>query len=384
MISGWLHTEAGSTSVYDSSGNAVPLVGVNVDGLDFGIGNPATSPDPCGKGWSISSTSYANVPSWGFNFVRIPISWENLEPTAPTLAANGTWIHHWNAPYLKELDTVAMQFGQTHVGVIYDFAEVDVSAAFQQAPEKTQGGECEGWGNPTWLYPNITSPSTGPELAAAMCNFFSDRSEVGNNAPQPIEAMEAAEQMLAARYATNSSVIGIDMYNEPWSDSTCGSPTAIGNLLTSYYTKMGRAISQVNPHLLLVFEEPPPGLMASSPIMSSPPTISNGMYSFHIYTADWTTAQPYVQAYLRNAKSWGVPVWMGEFDAFEAGCTGTNCKLDQNWQADTQSLLAFCNSNGINWAYFSYYSLGTSLQTPVPHATILAVLRSEIPGSPRT
>jgi len=94
MISGWLHTEAGSTSVYDSSGNAVPLVGVNVDGLDFGIGNPATSPDPCGKGWSISSTSYANVPSWGFNFVRIPISWENLEPTAPTLAANGTWIHH--------------------------------------------------------------------------------------------------------------------------------------------------------------------------------------------------------------------------------------------------------------------------------------------------
>jgi hypothetical protein len=112
---------------------------------------------------------------------------------------------------------------------------------------------------------------------------------------------------------------------------------------------------------------------------TSPPAIANAMYSFHIYTPDWATAQPYVQAYLRNAKSWGVPVWMGEFNAFEAGCTGTNCKLDQNWQVDTQSLLTFVNSNGINWAYFSYYSLGTSVQTPVAHSLILAALRSEIP-----
>ena len=379
MISGWLHTVPGSTKVYDSSGNVIPLVGINVDGLDFGTGNPATSPDPCGRGWGIPTTSFANVSKWGFNFIRIPISWGNLEPTAPTLLANGTWTHHWNTQYLKELDTVTYQFGRTHIGIIYDFAQVDVSAAFQQAPEKEQGGECEGWGNPIWLYPNITSPTTVPQMTAALCNFFNDRSEVGNKAPAPIEAMEAAEQMLAARYATNSTVIGIDMFNEPWSDSTCGSPTAVGNLFTGYYTKMGQAIAQVNQHLLLVFEEPPPGLMTSSPVMTSPPAVANAIYSFHIYTADWASAQPYVQAYLHNAKSWGVPVWMGEFNAFEAGCTGANCKLDSNWQTDTQSLLNFCNTNGINWAYFSYYSLGTTVQTPVPHNQILALLQGEIP-----
>jgi hypothetical protein len=70
---------------------------------------------------------------------------------------------------------------------------------------------------------------------------------------------------------------------------------------------------------------------------------------------------------------------MGEFNAFEAGCTGANCKLDPNWQTDTQSLLDFCNTNGINWAYFSYYSLGTTVQTPVPHSQILALLQGEIP-----
>jgi len=377
-ITGWLHTTPNSTQIYDSNGNAVPLEGVNVDGLDFGTGNPSSEPDSCGKGWSIPASSYSNVPAWGFNFVRVPISWENIEPTAPTQLANGTWVHHWNTEYLDELDAVASQFGQVHIAVIFDFAQVDVSAAFQQAPEKTQGGECEGWGNPTWLYPGITSPSTSQELASALCSFFNDRSLVGNSAPLPIEAMESAEQMLAARYANNPTVIGIDMFNEPWTNSTCGSTSAIGDLFTSFYTKMGDAIGAVNPHLLLVFEEPPPGLMPASPVMSSPPAVPNAVYSFHIYTSDWATAQPYVQAYLKNARSWGVPVWLGEFDAFEAGCTGTNCNLDPGWQADTMSFLNFCNSNGINWAYFSYYSLGTGITTPVPHSQILALLRDEI------
>ncbi|MGD0637098.1 MAG: cellulase family glycosylhydrolase [Nitrososphaerales archaeon] len=379
MISGWLHTELGNTGVYNGNGSAVPLLGVDVDGLDFGTGNPATSPDSCGKGWGITASSYANVAAWGFNSVRIPISWENIEPTSPTLLSNGTWVHHWNTAYIDELDSVVKQFGSTHVAVIFDFAQVDLSAAFQQAPEQTQGGECEGWGNPIWLYPGITSPSTSAEIASAMCSFFNDRSLVGAAAPAPIEAMEAAEQMLASRYASNPTVIGIDMFNEPWFNSSCGSLTADGDLLTSFYTKMGDAIEAVNPHLLVAFEEPPPGLVKSSPIISSAPAVPNALYEFHIYTSDWSTAQPYVKAFLGNARAWGVPLWMGEFDAFEAGSTGSNSTLDPNWQADTQSLLAYCNANGINWAYFSYFSLGTNVQTPVAHPLLLALLRGALP-----
>jgi hypothetical protein len=72
---------------------------------------------------------------------------------------------------------------------------------------------------------------------------------------------------------------------------------------------------------------------------------------------------------------------MGEFDAFEAGCTGVSCKLDPHWQADTEAILSFCDSYGIGWAFFSYYSLGTPLRTPVSHSKILVVLRSEIPAA---
>jgi hypothetical protein len=180
----------------------------------------------------------------------------------------------------------------------------------------------------------------------------------------------------------NPTVVGIDMFNEPWFDTSCGSVASEGALLTSFYTRMGRSIARENPHLLLVFEDTTPGLMHSAPIMKSLPLIANAVYEFHIYTANWATAQPYVQAFLGNAENWGVPLWLGEFDAFEAGCTGSNCSLDSNWQADTLAILAFCNSEGINWAYFSYYSLGTNLRTPVSHATILATLRSEITLSP--
>ncbi|HUI01462.1 MAG TPA: cellulase family glycosylhydrolase [Nitrososphaerales archaeon] len=383
-ISGWVHTEPGSTILYNANGTAVPMVGVDVDGLDFGTGNPSTSPDACGRGYSIPSGSFSDVASWGFNSIRVPISWSNLEPTAPALLSNGTWMHHWNQAYLAELDSVVGAFGQAHVPLVLDFAQVDVSPAFQQAPEKVQGGECEGWGNPTWLYPGTTSPSNTSELASAMCSFFNDRSLVGSSAPPPIEAMEAAETSLAARYASNPEVIGVDMFNEPWFNSTCGTTKAEGDLLTSFYTKMGQAIEAVNPHALVIFEEPPPGLMSQSPIMTRPPSVPDAMYSFHIYTGTWSAGRPYMQAYLANAKAWGVPAWMGEFNDFEAGCTGPNCQsmVDPNWQADSDSLLSYCAANGINWAFFSYYSLGTTVGTPVPKADIIAQLRSALPTTP--
>jgi hypothetical protein len=75
---------------------------------------------------------------------------------------------------------------------------------------------------------------------------------------------------------------------------------------------------------------------------------------------------------------------MGEFNAFEAGCTGVNCQLNANWQPDTQALLAYCDTNQVGWAYFSYYSLGTNVHTYVPKSEILTVLRTGLTTFPTT
>jgi hypothetical protein len=353
-------------------------------GLEYGTGTSTT--DSCKFGWGgedaggFSANEFDSIASWGFNFVRLPVSWENLEPTAPTLSSDGTWTHRWNAAYLSEVDYFVNQFGQRHIAVILDFHQLDLSPAFQQAPGGVHGTFCEGWGEPTWLYPGITSPTTGTDLGTAICNFFNDRSMVGPTVPPPIEGLEAAEHMLAFRYANNPTVVGIDLFNEPWFPRSCGTESTVDALLMSFDATISKAISTANPHLLIVFEDPPKTLMPQRalPLLTAPPPIPNAVYEAHIYTSGWDTAQLLLQAYLNNAKMWGVPLYVGEFNAFYAGDNGVNAVVDPNWQTDTQTMLTFFKSNGINWSFWSYTSLGTKAPTPEPKMEILAVLREGI------
>jgi hypothetical protein len=372
-----------NTNIYDSQNRVVQLEGVNAIGLEFGTGS--NTPDSCGEGYGLGSLNFSasefnSVAAWGFNVVRVPITWENLEPTEPTLAANGSWVHQWNAPYLNELDYVIQQFGQRGIGVILDMSQVDVSSSFQQPPETVQGGECEGWGNPTWLYPSATSPTTEPELASAMCSFFTDQSLVGGVSPSPIEAMEAAEHMVASRYASDPSVVGLDIFNEPWfaSGTPCGATQTADKLLMSFDSKMAQTISAANPHILIIFEDALSSLASDAPILTAAPDVPNVVYSVHIYTSGWHSAEPLLSAQLANAKKWGVPLYLGEFDGFGAGNGGAAATLDPSWQSDTQALLSTCASDGISWTFFSYYSLGPHSNAQVPSSQILAVLQQGI------
>ena len=384
LVSGWLHTNPGDTSIYDSDGDVVRLVGLNAMGLEYGTGTSA--PDACKFGWGgedaggFSTNEFDIIASWGFNFVRLPVSWENLEPTAPTLLSDGAWVHHWNSAYLSEVDYFVSEFGQRHIAVLLDFHQLDVSPAFQQAPGGVHGTFCEGWGEPTWLYPGVTSPTTGTDLGTAICNFFNDKSMAGGGVPAPIEGIEAAEQMLASRYSTNPTVVGIDLFNEPWFPRSCGTTSTVDALLMKFDAKISDAVSTANPHLLIIFEDPPKTLMPHSnlPLLTAPPPVPNAVYEVHIYTSGWDTAQPLLQAYVNNAKEWGVPLFMGEFNAFYAGDNGIKAVVDPNWQADTESMLAFCKSNGISWTFWSYTSLGTKVPTPEPKTEILAILREGI------
>jgi hypothetical protein len=353
-------------------------------GLEYGVGT--SNPDQCKFGWGgedagfFSPGLFSNIESWGFNFVRLPVSWENLEPTPPTHLTNGTWVHKWNSAYLNEIDYFVGQFEQRHVAVILDFHQVDLSPAFQNAPGGVHGSFCEGWGEPTWLYPNITSPTSGTALAAAMCNFFSDTAMVGNDVPRPIEGLAAAEQLLASRYVNNPTVIGIDLFNEPWFARTCGSRSYVDGLLMDFDAKVATAISNVNPNLLIVFEDPPSGLMPwiSAPLLTASPPVRNAVYEVHIYTSGWDTAAPLLQVYLENAKKWEVPLYLGEFNAFYAGDKAVYATVDPSWQVDTTAMLAFCRTNGISWSFWSYTSLGTNVPTPEPKAEMLTTLRGGI------
>jgi aryl-phospho-beta-D-glucosidase BglC (GH1 family) len=233
---------------------------------------------------------------------------------------------------------------------------------------------------PTWLYPSVTSPTTGEEVAAAVCSFFMDQSLVGTRVPSPIDGLVAAEQMFASRYANNPTVVGLDIFNEPWFSRSCGNTATVAQLLVNFDAKISTAISTANPRLLIVFEDPPHGLMPqlTFPLITSPPEVPNAVYEVHIYVSNWGVAHPLLEAYFSNAKKWGIPLYLGEFDAFEAGNNAIYATVDPNWQADTQSMLAYCKTNNISWSYWSYTSLGTKVPTPVPKTEILSVLQGGV------
>jgi len=102
-IAGWVHTNG--TRLVDQRGRTVRFTGVGLRDLEAGSGTMAPARQPgvirlCRDGWSISPRQvFDQIASFGFNTVRVAVTWANLEPTAPTGG-----VHHWNESYLRAVD----------------------------------------------------------------------------------------------------------------------------------------------------------------------------------------------------------------------------------------------------------------------------------------
>src|SRR5439155_2075324 len=109
--------------------------------VDEGGGSPCEAwrlPDP---------PAYDNLANWGFNAVRLSISWANIEPRAPRKVRGGTH-HGWNREYLDAVDEVVQQLTSRGVAVILEMSQNKWSPAFQ----RSDGSDCPGRGMPVWLY----------------------------------------------------------------------------------------------------------------------------------------------------------------------------------------------------------------------------------------
>jgi hypothetical protein len=342
-ISGRLHTSG--TSILDAEGHPIRLLGVNASGMEVGAGQPQSAvpvPPGClvagGLGWlAPNRAEYDDIAAWGFNSVRVPISWANLEPTPPVMEPDGNLHHSYNQDYLSALDEIVHQFALRGVAVILDMHQQQWSPAFTNIPTRRGGVQCQGAGMPAWLYPNA---ATEP-IAQAKLEFFSNDRDVQAGLVQ-------AWENVAARYAGNSTVVGADMLNEPF---TGGAFPPADLQLGAFYARVGAAIRSANPQLLLIFEE---GfdIRAGAFALDSPPPFANEVYSFHLYQPNWDPdGLRLIGAFSERALTWGVPLWIGEFDAFGRASNGHE---DPNWQSDTRQMLAYCSTGGIGWAVWNY------------------------------
>jgi hypothetical protein len=360
-IHGPLTTEG--TRIVDATGATVRFIGVDVGGMGKGdglSGAEATAQTGC-PGWQVPPASaFRNIADWGFNSVRISLSWANLQPDQPVMAGGVVTDPLWNTAYVTALDRVIHGFTSRGIAVILHMSQSHWSPAFADVATN-KGTKCAGVGMPDWLYQGVTD-----EIAARR-SFFADEDNQQ-------ELYADAWKFAAERYASDPLVVAADMMNEPYTKHEL---TLSELNLDQLYQTLGSAIRSVNTNILLAFQDSQYSGPDTSFALSAPPSFPGVVYSFHYYVDNWSPdGQAQLQTYIDRAKAWNVPLWIGEFDAFGYASPRPS---DANWQADLTQMMRVCKQNGVSWTEFAYadrFLLQPGTSEPKPD--LLATLKQGV------
>ncbi len=350
-MQGPIHTDG--TSIVDATGHVVRFNGVGVRNF-VAVGPPSarcvTSPP---------AQEATNIAAWGFNSVRIPLAWANLEPTAPVKQPDGTLRHTWDAAYLANLDGFVRAVTAKGVAVFFT-----IHNKFGANPDK---GQCNLSSVPPWMYPQGL-----PGDGSGRCEFL--RGITARGAPEPIwDGYAAVWTMLASRYASNSQVVAADVVNEPFPIAPCN---VNDTRLPELYDTVGRAVLAADPRLALILEDSPPRLAEAGRFqVRERPTLPNVIYSYHLYQDDWIPAGKSLDdAYAARARAWNMPLLVGEFNAFGYAAPGAG--YDPHWQEDTVAALSYWRTAGVSWMAWAY-SGGNHLVNPngTPRADLISTFQ---------
>lgn len=368
-------TQAGlstrNNQIVTTRGVPVVLRGVDEGRLDIGSGS--ARPDACNQRYvEVGSEEGHQLVNWGFNAVRLAVSWENLEPQPPSLTRGGI-VRHWNRNYLVALDRAVRTFTSAGLYVIVDLHQSFVSPAFTDQ-RKGHHLVCEGEGFPKWMFPE--AKALGHDRAR--CLLFQNRSERGV-VGTPYQAMAAAWRLLARRYSHNTRVVGADLFNEPDAAASCLHP---GNSVLELYRHLARAIRNVDPNWLVVAEDNsnfgPTGATMLPSLNGLGPNV---VYEVHLYQPSLSDALAALRRALARAHKWNVPLYIGEFDGF-GGDTAKPTKTDRTWQRDLRRFLSVLSTDGTSWTLWEYAGTESLVfpATTIPKQPLLSILQHFLPG----
>ena len=399
---GPLHTNGVDSVIYNASNEPVRLVGFNWTGMESGGRTDfQKAPDVCGSTWHTPADHlngltityddfYQNLRSWGYNVVRLPVQWNNLEPIAPTWNAQaGRYVHSWNPNYLNDLRSMITKARAAGIMVILDMQQDFWSPALHNITNwDGSQGYCEGYGMPRWMYPSIDAkPATTQST-----DFYNGMNWFFRNIHDPMATVTRATpwelygdvwRMLSYEFSSASgfpdyqAVVGADLFNEPWWSYVGGNPPAgqtvaqaAGSRLLSFYTTLAPSITVNSPSWLLFFQDTGGGYYSANPSLRESPWLTgkpaapgNWVYSVHEYNFTYATFSDGVQrhddfgislmtAVLNNAKAWRVPLYIGEFTNFSLGVDARN--LTDADTAQTRLFVAWAKQNGVNWTFWAY------------------------------
>ncbi len=352
-ITGYLHTCDGL--ILDSKDRLVRLTALEFGGLGVGD-NDTDTPPQCRNPVPPRDYAAQDVAKWGFNSVELMISWQNLEPDAPVVNADGTVTHFWDSSYLETLDNTIKSFTDQGIAVVLMMVQSRWSTAFRELHWDDHYQAC-GFGMPNWLYPQGGSLSA---MIDAELDFF-------HNVDHVQGGLVAAWKMVAARYQDNPLVVGAVPLTESYDVLAVQFP-GTENLrpkdfrLTAFYTKIGKAIHAANPNLLIIFWDQK-SIFTKLYAVKRKPQFANEVYGAEFYSSNWAKGEPRLAGYSNRASSWGLPFTMGEFTMFNYTISSSPFP---NWEDNSKSVLDYAREHHIGWA-ICCYGTGSFMDESDPH-----------------
>ena len=282
----------------------------------------------------LSDQDFGRLKALGFNVVRLPFIWEAFEPAAG----------HFDESYLDAYAQLATMAARHEQFVIVDF--------HQDAYSRYLAGGC-GDGFPKWTLPPEVTPATpdnGPGCAswavnmvfdagvrAAWQGFFANTNGIRDH-------YLAMVGRVARRMATQATVIGYDLLNEPMGDEA--------QELLPLYQQAAAAI-RAHHAAAIMFISPHAATSLGVPTTMTKPNIANVAFSPHYYDAGvnaggaWAGLPPrlVLEQFAATAAAWGAPLFLAEFGA-PAG-TWYGREYIQSVYDELDRLLA----SGTQWAY---------------------------------
>lgn len=315
----------------DEAGRVVLLRGANYSGLEFG--------NFIGRTNGPEESDFAQMASWGFNIIRLPIAWSFIEPQP----------NQYDESYLSEQVDEVIAFAARHgILVLLEMHQ------FQWSPCFTNGN-----GAPAWTCEGRDYPDSLVGYAQAGCDFF-----LGTEAPDGRTLMDHFAdvwRMLARRYAGDRRVAGFDFFNEPIFLTSCfPGGTFEHEALNPFYRRLRAAVEDEGATQTF-FYSPPITRNLMVPI-DAEPMGPNVVYAPHLYTQTFglpelkydgdasTITADYALA-ASEAETIGGPLFCAEF--------GGNTREEDGFRAATELFLRDSLTEqdrrligGAVWAYF--------------------------------
>lgn len=346
---------AGLPQIVDSHGRAVLLRGVNVNGLEdyyANNANPVTPVYPIApsayaggrcpqrntavESIPVCRADFAQLSTFGYDAIRLGISWSLLEPSPGKISS----------VYVDRIAQVVRWASQAGIYVIIDMHQDAWSKYLYTQPGQTCPSPSSSWngyheadGAPAWATLTtlpvcyVGAREVDPAVQDAFQHFY-------DNAPASDGVgvqthFDNAFAALAKAFASNPTVAGYDLFNEP-SPGLNPPMTMDSSVLMPLYARVVSAMRAAAPAFKqLVFLEPDVTRDTTDATVYAAPwsaysSYKNAVFAPHIYTRVFTpdglahtaagtpTFQPMSEGYttgIANAHQLGTPLWIGEFGA---------------------------------------------------------------------